>query len=193
MIPVTDLRSGTTYEENGQYFTVISYDHIKVGRGSANIKVKVRNIKTGTITDKSFINGAKVQGVQVNKKDMQFLYKDSDAVYVMDPQTFEQVSIPLQSVPDHAYLREGDTYTVSLLSGQPLEVLLPPKMVFKVVETAGGVKGNSTTNVFKEAVLENGLIVKVPLFIKVGEHIKVDTRTGAYSEKALPAGRQVQS
>ena len=184
MISVTDLRAGTTYEENGQYFVVLSYEHIKMGRGSANIKVKVRNIKSGTITDKSFINGAKVQDVQVVKKDMQYLYKDDDFVYFMDPASYEQVNIPLAVVPNHVYLKEGDTFTVSLLDGEPLEVVLPPKMAFRVVETPPGVKGNSATNVFKEATLENGLKVKVPLFINVNEHIRVDTRTGAYSEKA---------
>src|SRR5258708_5590222 len=150
MISVTDLRSGITYEEDGQYFMVLSYEHNKVGRGSANIKVKIKNVKTGTIIDKSFINGAKVQDVQVVKKDMQYLYKDDDAVYFMDPGTFEQISIPRASVPEHIYLKEGETFSVSFLDGEPLSVLLPPKMVFEVIETAPGAKGNSATNVFKE-------------------------------------------
>lgn len=184
MISVTDLRSGTTYEENGQYFTVLSYEHIKMGRGSANIKVKVRNIKTGTITDKGYINGAKVQDVQVLKKEMQYLYKDDDAVYFMDPVSFDQISIPLKIVPDHAYLKEGESFSVSFLEGEALSVLLPPKMVFTVTETAPGIKGNSATNVFKEAILDNGIKTKVPLFINIGEKIRVDTRTGEYCEKA---------
>ncbi|HZE87806.1 MAG TPA: elongation factor P [Methylomirabilota bacterium] len=184
MISVTDLRAGTTFEEGGVYLTVISYEHIKMGRGSANIKVKVRNIKTGTIIDKSYINGAKVQNVQVLKKDMQYLYKDEEAIYFMDPKSYEQISIPLSLVPDHIYLKEGDTFNVSFLKGEPLSVLFPPKMTFRVVETAPGAKGNSATNVFKEAILENGLKTRVPLFINTGELIRVDTRTGNYAEKA---------
>lgn len=184
MIAVTDLRSGTTYEESGQYFMVLSYEHIKMGRGSANIKVKVRNIKTGTILDKSFINGAKVQNVQVLKKEMQFLYKDDDSVYFMDPQSYEQVNMALTLVPEHIYLKEGETFAVSFLEGEPLSVAFPPKMVFRVTETAPGAKGNSATNVFKEAILENGLRTKVPLFISTGELIRVDTRDGSYAEKA---------
>lgn len=184
MISVTDLRAGTTYEEEGNFLTVISYEHIKMGRGSANIKVKVRNIKTGTIIDKSYINGAKVQDVPVSKKDMQYLYKDDEFAYVMDPQTFEQVSISLSLVPDHIYLKEGESFNISFLKGEPLSVAFPPKMVFRVVETAPGIKGNSATNVFKEAILENGMKTKVPLFINTGELIKVDTRTGNYAEKA---------
>lgn len=184
MIGVTDLRAGTAFEEDGQFFTVLSYEHIKMGRGSANIKVKVKNLKSGAIVDKSYINGAKVHDIQVLKKDMQYLYKDDDAVYFMDPETFEQISILLKIVPEHIYLKEGETFTVSFLSGEPLTVLLPPKMTFKVTETAPGAKGNSATNVFKEAILENGMKTKVPLFINTGEMIRVDTRTGAYSEKA---------
>jgi elongation factor P len=184
MISVTELRAGTTYEEDGQYFMVLSYEHIKMGRGSANIKVKVKNLKAGSTIDKSYINGAKIHDIHVVKKDMQFLYKDEDAVYFMDPQTFEQVSIPIKIVPEHIYLKEGDTFNVSFLEGEPLTVLLPPKMTFKVEETSPGAKGNSATNVFKEAILENGLKTKVPLFINTGELIRVDTRTGAYSEKA---------
>jgi elongation factor P len=184
MIGVTELRAGTTYQEDGQYFVVLSYEHIKMGRGSANIKVKVRNIKTGTILDKSFINGARVNDVQVVKKEMQYLYRDEDHVYFMDPKSYEQISISLKLVPDYLYLKEGETFSVSFLEGEPLSVLLPPKMVFKVTETSPGVKGNSATNVFKEAVLDNGMKTKVPLFIDIGESIKVDTRTGAYSEKA---------
>lgn len=184
MISVTELRSGTTFEEDGTYFTVLSYEHIKMGRGSANIKVKVRNLKTGAVTEKGYTNGAKIADIPVLKKEMQYLYKDSDSVYFMDTKTFEQISIPLNLVPDHEYLKEGQSFPVSFLEGKPLSVLLPPKMVFKVVETSPGAKGNSATNVFKEAILENNIRTRVPLFIQVGELIRVDTRTGAYTEKA---------
>lgn len=188
MISVTELRAGTTYQEDGQYLSVLSYEHIKMGRGSANIKVKVRNLKTGSTTDKSYINGAKVQNVPVTKKEMQYLYKDETEVFFMDSQTFEQVSIPIKLVPEHIYLKEGETFTVSFIEGKPLAVFLPPKMIFKVIETSPGEKGNSATNVFKEATLENNIKTRVPLFIQVGETIRVDTRTGAYTEKATSAG-----
>lgn len=184
MISVTELRSGTTYEEGGQYWVVLAYEHIKMGRGSANIKVRVRNIKSGATIDKSYINGARVADVAILKRDMQYLYKDETDVYFMDPKSFEQVSIPLRLVPDYLYLKEGESFNVSFLRGEPLSVQLPPKMVFKVAETAPGVKGNSATNVFKEAILENGAKTKVPLFINTGEMIRVDTRTGEYCEKA---------
>ncbi|MDP3941862.1 MAG: elongation factor P [bacterium] len=184
MISVNDLRAGTTYEENGQLLQVLSFEHIKVGRGSANIKVKVRNIRSGSTMERSYINTAKVQDVAVNKREMQFLYKDDDSCYFMHPQTYEQVAIPVALLPEHQFLKEGESFSVSFLNQEPLSVLLPPKMVFKVVETGPAIKGNSATNVFKDAVLENNIKTKVPLFINTGDTIRVDTRTGSYTEKA---------
>src|SRR6266567_7971707 len=141
MLSVTELRSGTTYQEDGQYFVVLSYEHIKMGRGSANIKVKVRNLKNGATTEKSYINGARVQDVTLLKKEMQYLYKDDDFVYFMDPQSFEQVNVLIKLVPEHQYLKEGESFSVSFLEGEPLSVVMPPKVVFAVVETAPGIKG----------------------------------------------------
>jgi elongation factor P len=184
MISVTDLKAGTTFEADGQILQVISYEHIKMGRGSANIKVKVRNLKNGAVVEKSFINGARVNDISLQKRDLQYLYKDEDAAYFMNPATYEQVSVPIALVPEHAYLKEGETFTVSFLSNEPLSVLFPPKMVFTVVDTSPAVRGNTVTNVFKDAVLDNGIKTKVPLFITIGESIRVDTRTGAYTEKA---------
>lgn len=184
MIGVTELRSGTIFESEGQIYQVLSYEHIKMGRGSANIKVHIRNIRSGTTIDKSFINGAKVSEVHIQKKDMQFLYKDNDFAYFMDPQTFEQVQVNLIKFPDHQYLKEGETFSVSFLEKEPIALHVPPKMEFTVVETGPSVRGNSATNVFKDATLENGMVVKVPLFITNGNRIRVDTRTAVYSEKA---------
>ncbi len=184
MISVTDLRAGTTYEEDGQLLQVVSYEHIKMGRGSANIKVKVKNLKSGSTLEKSYINGARVNNVQVMKREMQFLYKDDTLAYFMNPDTYEQVQIELTKMPDHMYLKEGDSFSMSFLDNEPLTVTLPSKMVFEVVETGPATKGNSATNVFKDAVLENNIKTKVPLFINIGEKIRIDTRTGSYTEKA---------
>lgn len=185
MIAVQELRAGTIFEDQGQIFKVLSYEHIKTGRGSANIHVKVSNIRTGATTEKSFINSAKVQDIIVSKKDLQYLYKDPKNAYFMNPSSFEQVDIPLKIIGDDAYyLKEGESFNISFLENEALSLNLPPKMDFVVIETASGVKGNSATNVFKEAILENGLTVKVPLFIKNGDKIKVDTRTASYTQRA---------
>jgi len=185
MIGVTELKAGTIFEENGSLLQVLSYEHIKMGRGSANIKIRVRNLRSGATTDKSFINGAKVNDVRVLKKDLQYLYKDENNAYFMNPTTFEQVNIGLKLLgSDTYYLKEGDNFNISFLGDEALSINLPPKMVFEVSETAPGVKGNSATNVFKDAVLENGLNVKIPLFINIGDKVRIDTRTGAYTQKA---------
>ncbi|MBI2032245.1 MAG: elongation factor P [Candidatus Levybacteria bacterium] len=185
MIGVTELRSGTIFEESGNLFQVLSYEHIKMGRGSANIKVKVKNLKNGSTTEKSFINGARVNEVNVFKRDVQFLYKDKEFAYFMDPSSFEQIAVSLKIIgSNHSYLKEGYSFNVSFLGETAFSLNLPPKMDLKVIETDAGVKGNSATNIFKDAVLENGMKTKVPLFIKEGEMVKIDTRTGEYTAKA---------
>lgn len=184
MISVNELRNGQIYEEDGQLLLVLNFEHIKMGRGSANIKVKVKNLRTGSTTEKSFINTAKVQDVQVLKRELQYLYKDDDGVYFMDPTTFEQITVPAAVISGVQFLKEGESYPISFFKEEPLDVVLPPKVDLKIVDTAPGVKGNSASNVFKDATLENGSIVKVPLFINVGDKVRVDTRTGAYTERA---------
>ncbi|MEK7558777.1 MAG: elongation factor P [Patescibacteria group bacterium] len=184
MISVTDLRSGVVFEEDGRLLQVLSYEHIKMGRGSANIKVKIRDIKSGATVNKSFINGAKVNDVRLDKKDLQFLYKDNESAHFMNPVTFEQVEISLEKIEGHEFLKEGGNFSISFFQNEPLSLNLPPKMKLAVAETGPSVKGNSATNVFKDAVLENNVRTKVPLFIKIGDMISVDTRTGQYTEKA---------
>ena len=184
MISVTDLKAGITFKEDGNLYQVISYEHIKMGRGSANIKVKVKNLTNGSTVEKSYINGAKINDVFVIKRDLQFLYSDEDNAYFMNPQTYDQIPVPLKRIDGAQYLKEGESFTVSFLDDDALSILLPPKMVFTVVDTAPGVKGNSATNVFKDAELQNGIKTKVPLFVDIGDAIRIDTRTGAYTEKA---------
>lgn len=183
MIGVTELRSGAVFEDQGQVYIVLSYEHIKMGRGSANIKVKVKNIRSGAITEKSFINGARVNNKQINKRDLQFLYKDEESAYFMNPVNFEQVTLPLALVGEHEYLKEGENFSISFLEDEPISVTFPPKMEFIITETGPSLRGNSATNIYKDAMLENGLKTKIPLFLNTGDRIKVDTRTGAYSEK----------
>jgi len=184
MISVTELRSGTVFEDQDNLFYVLSYEHTKLGRGSANIKVKVRNMRSGATVEKSFINGAKVNNVQILKKELQYLYMDDEQAYFMHPTSFEQIAIPLTLISEPAFLKEGEMNIVSFHDDEPLSVEFPTKMTFKVTETAPGIKGNSATNVFKDAVLENGYKTKVPLFINVNDVVRIDTRTGVYSERA---------
>ena len=184
MIGVTDLKSGVIFEDSGNLYQVVSYEHIKMGRGSANIKVKVKNLKTGSTTEKGFTNNQKVNNVQVNKKDVQYLYKDNDSAFFMDPISFEQISVSLKLVgADEKYLKEGANYNVSFRESEVLALNLPAKIDFEVAEADPGVKGNTASNIYKDAVLDNGMKARVPLFIKAGDKVRIDTRTGEYTSK----------
>lgn len=184
MITVQDLRSGTTFELEGHPFIVIKYEHIKMGRGSATIKVRVRNLVTGTTLDKTFINSAKVAEIITLKRKLQYLYNDGANAVFMDPKNFEQVEIPVIVIKTELpFIKEGDNVDIMFWEDRPISVDIQPKVELTVTETAPGVKGNSATNVFKSARLENGMDVKVPLFINMGEKVRVDTRTGEYIER----------
>ncbi|MEK7521936.1 MAG: elongation factor P [Patescibacteria group bacterium] len=185
MINSTDLRNGTTFLSDGQPFIVLKYTFVKMGRGSATVKVKVKNLITGAITDKSFTSNNTVEDVRTTKRRLQYLYCDSETAYFMDPRNYEQVEMPLRVLGDQAaFLKEGSEVDVLFWDEGALSVDLPPSVVFTVTEADPGVKGNSASNMYKQAVLENGLKIKVPLFINRGERVRVDTRTGEYIERA---------
>lgn len=183
-ISVTDLRAGATFEETGNIFEVISYEHIKMGRGSATIKIKTRNLRSGSVTEKGFMNGGNVKGISLEKRELQFLYKDTENAYFMDPATYEQHTIALSALIGHEFLKEGENAQVRFYQDEPLALLLPPKVTLKVLDTPPGVKGDSASNMYKEASLENGVKTKVPLFINIGDSIVVDTRDGSYTKRA---------
>lgn len=184
MISVTDLRAGIVFEERGEYFLVLSYEHIKMGRGSGNVKVKVKNLTTGSNVEKSYQTGARVQDADLVRKKVQFLYADNQ-VHVMDMQNYEQEAIDGRMVDNVAkFLKEGMEITIAMVENEPLYVEIPKIVDYKVTQTGGASRGNTVGASNKDAVLENGLVVKVPLFIKVGEVIRVDTRSGNYVERA---------
>lgn len=184
MLNVTDLRNGTVYSEDGQLFEVLNYEHIKMGRGSANIKLKVRNLKSGATIDKSYISGARVDEADLDKKKVQFLYGDGQNFSFMDGVSFEQFELTKEQIDaDVRLLKESETYDLVTSEGAPLKLNLPRSMEFKIGEADPGVKGDSVSNIMKDATLENGMRVRVPLFIKVGDTVKVDTKTGDYVER----------
>lgn len=184
MLNVTDLRSGAVFTEDNQILQVITYEHIKMGRGSGTIKLKVRNLKTGSVTEKSFITGARVAEADVEKKKTQFLYRDGENFYFMDSLNFEQFPLYQQIVGEQAkFLKEGLEVVLLVSGDQALGLELSNSIIYEVTETGPGEKGNSVSNVYKDAVLDNGMQVKVPMFMKNGDKIKVDTRTGQYVER----------
>lgn len=184
MVPVTTLRPGSTFEENREIFQVLTYEHLHLRKTSAVVKVKVKNLKTQAFIEKSFASNKTVNPIRVEKKDLQFLYKDKDVAHFMDPLTFEQTIISLKQLDGNQYLKEGQSFSFSFFGNESLSIDLPPKMEFRVKETGPGVRGNSATNIFKDAILENGIRTKVPLFVNTNDVVRIDTRTGAYTEKA---------
>lgn len=190
MIQTTKLKNGTTFLDQNQPFKVIKYTHTHLSRGAGNIKLKVKNLKTGAVTTRSYKGNDKVDELDVSKRKMQYLYKEGSDYTFMDTQDFSQLSIPTNVLGNQAkFLREGEEYNVRFWKSpksnknEPLEVEFPPKMNFKVETAAPGVKGDTQGAATKEAILENGLKVKVPLFITTNDTVKLDTRTGEYVER----------
>lgn len=188
MLNVTDLRAGAVFKEGGSLLQVITYEHVKMGRGSGTIKLKVKNLRTGSTTDKSFITGARVDEANVAKVKAQFLYRDGaspDGEFnFMDPQSFEQFALARSIIGDQAkFLKDGMEVTLIICEGEALGLELPVSLVYEITETGPGEKGNTVSNVYKDATLDNGLVVKVPMFIGIGGKVKVDTRTGLYVER----------
>lgn len=185
MLNVTDLRAGVVFEDNNEIFQVLSYEHIKMGRGGGIVKVKVKNLKSGSIVSKSFNTGAKVEDVSVSKIKAQYLYKDAEKFHFMQTASFEQFEIAKELLQESLkFLKEGIEISVMIINDQPVSIELPKSVDLKVAATGGSDRGNTVGASYKEAELENGLIVKVPLFIRVGETIKVDTKNSQYVERA---------
>lgn len=184
MLNVTELRSGTTFKDNQGIWEVVKYSHTKMGRGSATIRIKVKNLKNGVVIEKTFTSGQKVDEADISKRKGQFLYATVGDIIFMDNTSFEQFNLP-KSVASgkEKFLKEGDTYELLVVEDQVLSIDIPKLVTLKISDTGPAVKGDSVSSVTKDAVLENNLSVKVPLFIKVGDKIKVDSRSGEYVER----------
>ncbi len=184
MISATELKPGATFLYNEKPYQVVKYNLIKMGRGGATVKVNTRNLETGSNEEKAFSSNLTFEEVNTTRRKLQYLYKDAVTAVFMDPTTFDQVEIPLVVLGDQVkYVKEGDGVTVLFWEDRALSFELPPKVTMTVKETDPGVKGNSATNMYKSAILDNGVSLKVPLFINTGEKIRVDTRTGDYIER----------
>lgn len=185
MIDVNKLKVGVTFTEEGIPFRVMKYDFTKMGRGHATIKVKAKNLFSGSIETKGFISGNMVEDIALEKKHLQYLYKDDDKAYFMDPVSFDQFEIPLKILGDDVmYLVEGEKAWVMFWDERILGVELPASIIMKITESEPGARGNTVSNVLKPAKTASGLTVMVPLFINPGDTIKINTETGAYTGRA---------
>jgi elongation factor P len=183
-MPVLDtgeLRKGVTIVLDGELCKIIDYEHNKRGRGSANIRITVRNLRTGSNIERTFMAGAKFEQAYLDRRTVQYLYNDGTTYYFMDTESFEQPAVSAEVLGDAVnYMKENETVDLVMYQGEFLDVDLPPSVVLRVTHADPGVKGDTASNATKPATLETGLTVNVPLFINEGDEIKVDTRTGQY-------------
>ncbi|MDI3279789.1 MAG: elongation factor P [Bacillota bacterium] len=185
MISVNDLRTGLTIEVDGEVYSVVEFLHVKPGKGAAFVRTKLKNVRTGAVLERTFRAGEKVQQAHVETREMQYLYASGDEHHFMDLSSYEQVSLSEQMLGEaKKFLKENMTILVQFYEGQPIGVELPTAVELKVVETDPGLRGDTASGGSKPAVLETGAVVQVPLFINVGDVIKVDTRTGQYLSRA---------
>ena len=185
MIDVNDLRKGVTFELDNALYKVLDYEHHKPGRGKATIRIKSRNLRTGTILEKSFISGDRVQDVRLDYHNVQFLYTDGELYHFMDLDTYEQPAISGDILGDSTqYLKEGLEVKLTFYTGEPLDIELPTSVDLKVIKADIAVRGDTATGVTKKVTTETGLAVQVPNFVEEGDTIRVDTRNGAYVTRA---------
>jgi elongation factor P len=181
MLGVQDLRKGTTYIEDGDLWRVLEYEHVKTGRGNATIRVKVRNVRSGSAQTKTYPSGSRVQDIRLDHSEVQYLYNDGDLYYFMDLETNEQPVLSAALLGDNVnYLVDGMTLELESYEGESISVELPTTVDLEVIQTDPGFAGDTATNATKPAKVSTGYQVQVPLFVSIGDKIRVDTRTGNY-------------
>jgi elongation factor P len=184
MYQPTDLKKGIVCQLDGKPYRVTEYSQKVMGRGGSIVNVKLKNLIDGSVIPKTFKGQDKIERAEVSNKNVQFLYSDDLDFYFMDPETFEQFQLPADVVDSAAsYLKEGDDLNLQFFGERVINVELPKNLYLEVTYTEDVVKGDTTSNVLKDATVETGLVVKVPSFIKTGDVISVDTTTGEYRER----------
>jgi len=185
MATSNDFRNGMALNVDGNLVTIVEFQHVKPGKGGAFVRSKLKNVKTGAVVEKTWRAGEKVEEVRLERQAMQVLYRDGDMFHVMDQETYEQRALPEELFGDEAdLLKENDVVTVLMHGESPLVVELPNFVELEVVETEPGFRGNTAQGALKPARLETGATVSVPLFIGVGDVLRIDTRTRSYVERA---------
>ncbi|NJN95465.1 MAG: elongation factor P [Anaerolineales bacterium] len=181
MIEVNALRKGTTFTHEGELFKVLEFTHNKTGRGSATIRTKVVNLRTGAIYEKTFNGGERVEDISLDHTKAEYLYSDGELYHFMDKETFDQPAFNADILGDIVpYLVEGMEVKISSYNGEALDIEIPTTVELKVVETEPGFAGDTAQGATKPVTLTTGLVVNTPLFVNVGDVIRIDTRTGQY-------------
>ena len=184
-ININDIKNGMTIIMDNNLYQIVEFQHVKPGKGSAFVRMKLRNLRTGSITEDTYNTNIKIQKAHIDRMPMQYLYSAGDNYVFMNNDTYEQVEISAKTLGDQVkFIKEGLDITVDYYEGEILGITLPEKIEYEVIETEPAVKGNTTNNAQKDATIETGYVVKVPLFINQGERIIISTKDGKYSSRA---------
>jgi len=184
MVSVNDFKRGLVIKLDGELYSVIEYQHVKPARGAAFVRSKLRHIKRGSVVDRTFRGGEKVEDIKLVKKAMQYLYSEGDSLVFMDTESYEQESIPKKAIGDVLeFMKEEDVVDIAMYEGEPITVEPPQFVVLRVTYAEPGIKGDTATNVLKPVKVETGAEVRVPLFINEGDYIKINTQTREYIER----------
>jgi elongation factor P len=183
VISTNELKNGFVLDVEGELVSVVSFQHVKPGKGGAFVRTKLKNMQTGAVVDRTFRAGEKVERVTTESRTMQYLYRDGDDLVLMDGTTYEQVSVPAAAVDNEDLLAPNTDVQVMFIRERPFKVDLPTFVELAVSRTDPGVKGDTVSNVTKPAELETGATVNVPLFVNEGDRLRIDTRTREYSAR----------
>lgn len=185
MISTNDLRTGVTIEVDGEVFSVVEFQHVKPGKGSAFVRTRLKNVKTGSVLERTFAAGERLPRAHLERREVQFLYSSEGQYTFMDMESYDQVNLSKEQVGGAVnYLVDNMTAWVLWYQGRYIDLELPNSVELVVAETDPGLRGDTATGGTKPARLETGATIKVPLFVNVGERVRVDTRTGSYIERA---------
>ena len=183
-ITAGDFRNGVTFEYEGKVMQVVEFQHVKPGKGAAFVRTKMKNVMTGSVTETSFNPTAKFETAHVDKREMQYLYNDGDLYYFMDTETYDQLPLNTDKLPDNfKFVKENMLCKIISYKGNVFAVEPPTFVELEVADTEPGVRGDTATGASKFATLETGATIRVPLFVNTGDVLKVDTRTGEYLER----------
>lgn len=184
MISAGDFRNGVTFEMDSQVYRIVDFQHVKPGKGAAFVRTKLKNVITGAVLEKTFNPTEKVEEAQIDRKDMQYLYNDGDVYYFMDNETYEQLPLNKEELGDTLkYLLDNMVVKVLSYKGKVFGIEPPMFVELEVTYTEPGFKGNTSTGTLKPATLETGYNVNVPLFVEIGDKVRIDTRSGEYMER----------
>ncbi|MEZ4828087.1 MAG: elongation factor P [Bacteroidia bacterium] len=185
MANISDIRNGLTFRYNNDIYSVTEFQHVKVGRGAAFVRVKMKSLTTGKVIENSFNNSARIDDIRVERLQFQFLYEEGDSLVFMNTESYEQVYIGKVMIDNRDLLMEGEMCEVLFNASDdtPLTVELAPNVVRAVTYTEPGLKGDTATNTLKPATVEGGAEIRVPLFINIGDKVKIDTATKTYIER----------